>query len=59
MVNFLTPEDYFFGTRHFERGASQGGVYNRHIVSVRVEEYVLLFLLYFVCVFIIIYYKYS
>ena len=38
MVNFLSPEDYFYGTSVFETGSEQGGVYNRGMVSVRVEE---------------------
>lgn len=38
MVNFLNPEDYFYGTGVFESGSEQGGVYNRSMVSVRVEE---------------------
>lgn len=38
MVNFLSPEDYFYGTGVFETGSEQGGVYNRSMVSVRVER---------------------
>jgi len=38
MVNFLKAEDYLFGTSHFEKGGSQGGIYNRNIISVRVEN---------------------
>ena len=33
MVHFLSPEEYLFGTKEFENGSEQGGVYNRNIVS--------------------------
>jgi len=38
MVNFLKAEDYLFGTHYFEKGGTQGGVYNRNIISVRIEN---------------------
>jgi len=38
MVNFLKAEDYLFGTHCFEKGGTQGGVYNRNIISVRIEN---------------------
>eukprot|EP01130_Rhizamoeba_saxonica_P000678 TRINITY_DN1061_c0_g1_i3.p1 TRINITY_DN1061_c0_g1~~TRINITY_DN1061_c0_g1_i3.p1 ORF type:complete len:274 (+),score=36.09 TRINITY_DN1061_c0_g1_i3:217-1038(+) len=38
MINFLSPEEYLFGT-DFQQGNEQGGVYNRSIVSVRIENY--------------------
>jgi hypothetical protein len=37
MVNFLDPSDYLYGTC-FDNGAEQGGVYNRTMISVRIEE---------------------
>lgn len=33
MVHFLSPEEYLFGTKEFDNGAEQGGIYNRNIVS--------------------------
>lgn len=38
MVNFLRPEDYLYGTGVFDTGSEQGGVYNRGMISLRVEE---------------------
>ncbi|MBI5241513.1 MAG: hypothetical protein HY926_13655 [Elusimicrobia bacterium] len=38
LVNFLKPEDYLYGTGVFDSGSEQGGVYNRGMVSVRIEE---------------------
>jgi len=38
MVNFLSPEDYLYGTGVFDTGSEQGGVYNRSMFSLRVEE---------------------
>lgn len=38
LVNFLKPEDYLYGTGVFDEGSEQGGVYNRGMVSVRVER---------------------
>jgi len=39
MVHFMTPEEYFFGTKNFNSSCEQGGIYNRNMVSVRIEEY--------------------
>ncbi|KAL6075885.1 Transmembrane protein [Balamuthia mandrillaris] len=39
MVNFLRPEEYFFGTKSWEEGAEQGGIYNRNMATVRIEEW--------------------
>jgi len=39
MVNFVPPEEYFFGTSQFFEGCEQMGVYNRSFVSVRIENY--------------------
>jgi hypothetical protein len=39
MVNFIPPEEYFFGTGKFAEGCEQMGVYNRNFVSVRIEDY--------------------
>ena len=39
MVNFLDPVEYLFGTGDFDNGAEQGGIYNRHMISVRLEEW--------------------
>lgn len=38
LVNFLKPQDYIYGTRNFDAGSEQGGVYNRGMVTVRIEE---------------------
>jgi hypothetical protein len=38
MVNFLDPVEYLYGTGFFEEGAEQRGVYNRTMVSVRIEQ---------------------
>jgi len=39
MVNFVPAEEYIFGTKYFDKGSSQGGIYNRNMVSVRIEDY--------------------
>ena len=39
MVNFIDPTEYIFGIDSFESGGEQGGVYNRTIVGVRIENY--------------------
>jgi len=39
MVNFLDPVEYLYGTGDFDNGAEQGGIYNRHMISVRLEEW--------------------
>lgn len=39
MVNFIEPEEYFFGTKKYFEGAEQMGVYNRNFVSIRIENY--------------------
>lgn len=39
MVNFIPPEEYFFGTGKFAEGCEQMGIYNRNFVSVRIEDY--------------------
>lgn len=39
MVNFIPPEEYFFGTGKFAEGCEQMGVYNRNFVSIRIEDY--------------------
>ncbi len=39
MVNFIAPEEYFFGTSKFAEGCEQMGVYNRNFVSIRIENY--------------------
>jgi hypothetical protein len=38
MVNFLKPEEYLYGTDEFDQGEEQGGVYNRGMFSVRIEN---------------------
>jgi hypothetical protein len=38
MINFVSPADYFYGTRGFTSFAQQGGVYNRPFVGVRIEN---------------------
>ena len=38
MVNFLDPRDYLYGTNVFDTGSEQGGVYNRGMFSVRIED---------------------
>ncbi|KAL6069790.1 hypothetical protein QOT17_007361 [Balamuthia mandrillaris] len=38
MVNFVKPEDYFFGTNDWDGGNEQGAIYNRAFVSARVER---------------------
>jgi hypothetical protein len=38
MVNFIPPEEFFFGTNFdIETGNEQGGIYNRNFASIRVE----------------------
>lgn len=39
MVNFVDAAEYFFGVDSFENGAEQGGIYNRTMVGVRIENY--------------------
>jgi len=39
MVNFIPPDEYFFGTSKFLEGCEQMGVYNRNFVGVRIENY--------------------
>lgn len=38
MVNFVKPEDFFFGTHGWHVGNEQGGIYNRNFVSLRIER---------------------
>ena len=43
MVNFCDPEEYMFGTRHFDYedeliNNEQGGIYNREFISLRLEK---------------------
>lgn len=38
LVNFMKPQDYLYGTDNFDEGSEQGGVYNRGMVSVRIER---------------------
>lgn len=39
LVNFLPPEEFFFGTNFdIKTGNEQGGLYNRNFVSVRVQR---------------------
>lgn len=41
MVNFLPPEEFFFGTNFdIETGNEQGGIYNRNFASIRVQHVV-------------------
>eukprot|EP01087_Luapelamoeba_hula_P020816 TRINITY_DN715_c4_g1_i1.p1 TRINITY_DN715_c4_g1~~TRINITY_DN715_c4_g1_i1.p1 ORF type:complete len:407 (-),score=67.59 TRINITY_DN715_c4_g1_i1:33-1253(-) len=39
MVNFMSPAEYLYGTTSFDKGSEQGGVYNRHMIGVRLEEW--------------------
>jgi hypothetical protein len=38
MVNFVEPAEYMFGTSEMSHKAQQGGIYNRAVVGVRVEN---------------------
>jgi len=38
MVNFVSPEDYLFGTENFDSSCQQGGIYNRAYCGVRIEK---------------------
>ncbi|MFA5138882.1 MAG: hypothetical protein WC728_06565 [Elusimicrobiota bacterium] len=38
MVHFVSPAEYLYGTGIFDTASEQGGVYNRGMVSVRVEK---------------------
>eukprot|EP01087_Luapelamoeba_hula_P009996 TRINITY_DN2618_c0_g1_i1.p1 TRINITY_DN2618_c0_g1~~TRINITY_DN2618_c0_g1_i1.p1 ORF type:complete len:945 (-),score=127.18 TRINITY_DN2618_c0_g1_i1:110-2944(-) len=38
MVNFLKPEEYLFGTHHWDTSNDQGAIYNRNFVSIRIEN---------------------
>eukprot|EP01124_Arcella_intermedia_P005978 TRINITY_DN13507_c0_g1_i3.p1 TRINITY_DN13507_c0_g1~~TRINITY_DN13507_c0_g1_i3.p1 ORF type:complete len:258 (-),score=52.36 TRINITY_DN13507_c0_g1_i3:45-818(-) len=39
MVNLVPADEYIFGTKMFNTGCGQGGIYNRNMVSVRIENY--------------------
>jgi len=39
MINFVDPTEYLFGTNFEGCPSPQGGIYNREIVSIRIEEY--------------------
>jgi hypothetical protein len=38
MVNFLNPDDYFFGTNNFGKANEQAGIYNRTFFLLRIEK---------------------
>ena len=38
VVNFMTPEEYFFGNEGWDGANEQGGVYNRAFCGLRIKH---------------------
>ena len=38
LITRFAPEEYFYGTTNFDSGNTQGGVYNRRMIGVSVDE---------------------